>query len=58
MHDLTQNRASVDKQRDAARKVYQLLKVEENLVAVYPPDQREAAYRFIDKVLQWQSTMD
>ncbi len=50
---------------DAARKVYQLLKVEENLVAVYPPgrhgfppDQREAAYRFIDKVLQWQSTTD
>lgn len=43
----------------AARKVYRLLDAEENLVAVYPPgthgfppDQREAAYRFIDKILK------
>ena len=48
---------------DAAKQVYGLLDVEPNLVAVYPegkhgfpPDQREAAYRFIDKVLQWRPT--
>jgi hypothetical protein len=45
---------------DAAKQVYGLLDVEPNLVAVYPegkhgfpPDQREAAYQFIDEVLQW-----
>ena len=45
---------------DAARGVFRLLNADANLVAVYPPgphgfppEQREAAYRFIDSALNW-----
>jgi dienelactone hydrolase len=45
---------------DAARGVFRLLDAEPNLVAVYPPgphgfppEQREAAYRFVDAALNW-----